>query len=395
MIATSRRRFLAGAAAVTAAGFVPTRFAIGNQAPVKVGLMLPYTGVYAQLGENITSGLTMSLVGHGNRLGGRPIEYVKVDDESNPAKGVDNATKLVKGKEVDFVVGTVHSGVAMAMTKVMAKSPKAIMLCPNAGANALTREACLPNVFRTSFSNWQTGYSMGPVIAQRGHKRVVTLTWNYAAGQEMVSAFLDGFKAAGGGEPAEQLWVDFPDSEFQPVLTRIAALKPDAVFAFFSGSAAVKFLKDYDAAIDRTQIPLYGTGFLTEGVLAAVGKAAEGIVTTMHWAETLKSSENILFMGDFRKVAGRVADVFAVQGWDTGTLLYRAMDAVKGDTGATQAIIKAMEDAEVTGPRGVWRMSRNHNPIQDFYLRRVEKGQNLVEGVAVAQLEDPGTGCKM
>ncbi|MEO5336434.1 MAG: ABC transporter substrate-binding protein [Magnetospirillum sp. WYHS-4] len=384
-----------GAAASAAAAWVPSRFAIGGEAPVRIGIMLPYTGVYAQLGENITSGLTMRLKATGDKLGGRTYELHKVDSEANPSKAVDNATKLVKGKDVDFVVGPVHSGVALAMTKVMAKSPKTIMICPNAGADELTRGACLRNVFRTSFSNWQTGFSMGAEVLKRGHRRVVTLTWKYAAGQEMMAAFGESFRKAGGADPVEQLWVDFPDAEFQPVLTRIAALKPDAVFAFFSGSGAVKFIRDYDTALDRKQIPLYGTGFLTEGVLDAVGNHAEGIVTALHWAETLDSPENRLFLGDFRKTTGRMADVFAVQGWDTGTLLYRALDTVKGDTGATKDLIQAMEDAEISGPRGVWHMSKSHNPIQDFYLRQVEGGRNKVLGIAHAQLEDPGTGCKM
>ena len=390
-----RRQFLSAATATAALAAVPKRFAIAGEAPIRIGLMLPFTGVYATLGENIAAGLELRLKTLGDRLGGRPYEIIRTDSEANPAKAIDNATKLVKGKEVDFVVGPVHSGVAMAMTKVMEKSPKTIMLCPNAGANDLTRGACAPNIFRTSFSNWQTGYSMGAELFKRGHKRIVTLTWKYAAGQEMMSALLEGYAQAGGGEAQEQLWVDFPNTEFQPVLTRIAALKPDAVFAFFSGAGAVKFIRDYAAAIDRSVIPLYGTGFLTEGVLDAVGDAAEGIVTTMHWAETLDTPENKLFMGDFRKATRHQADVFAVQGWDTGTVLYKAIDLVKGDTGATTALIKAMEETQIIGPRGTWTFSKSHNPIQDFYLRRVEKGRNQVLGVAVPKLEDPGIGCKL
>jgi branched-chain amino acid transport system substrate-binding protein len=390
-----RRQFLAAAAASAAAAAVPRRFAIAGMAPIRIGLMLPFTGVYATLGDSIAAGLELRLKTLGDKLGGRPYEIVRADSEANPAKAIDNATKLVKGKEVDFVVGPVHSGVAMAMTKVMAKSPKTIMLCPNAGANDLTRSACAPNIFRTSFSNWQAGYSMGAELVKRGHKKIVTLTWKYAAGQEMMAALLEGVAKAGGSAEAEQLWVDFPNTEFQAVLTRIAALKPDAVFAFFSGAGSVKFIHDYAAAIDRKAIPLYGTGFLTEGLLEALGDAAEGIVTTLHWAETLDTPENKLFMGDYRKTTGRQADVFAVQGWDTATLLYKALDLVKGDTGATADLIKAMEETQIIGPRGTWTMSRSHNPIQDFYLRRVEKGRNTVLGVAVPELEDPGTGCKL
>lgn len=394
----SRREVLKQGAAVVAAlstAGLP-RFAIAAKAPVKVGLLLPYTGVYAKLGENITDGFMMRLQEAGNKLGGREIEFTKVDDEANPAKAVDNTTKLVKGKRVDFVIGTVHSGVAAAMVKVIEKSPKTIMICPNAGNNDMTRDSCGPNIFRTSFSNWQTCYPMGPEVAKRGHKKIVSVTWKYAAGQQMMDAFFEGFRKAGGGEPLEQIWIPFEDVEFQAVLTKIAALKPDAVFSFFSGGGAVKFVKDYAAALDRRQIPLYGPGFLTEGTLEAQGAAAEGIVTTLHWADTLDLPANRKFLADFKAKTGRTGDVFGVQGYDTGTLLLKAMAAVGGDTGATKQLIAAMEDTVMTdSPRGTWRMSKAHNPVQDFYLRRVEQGRNTVLGVAIPQLDDPATGCKL
>ena len=179
----SRRRFLGTAAGAAAIGFVPTRFAIAANSPVKVGIMLPFSGVYARLGENITDGLMMRIEEAGGTLGGRPVEYVRVDSEAAPPKAVDNAMKLVKREKVDFVVGPVHSGVALAMSKVLRKSPMTMMIIPNAGANQLTREACTRNVFRTSFSSWQPNYPMGLELAKRGHKRVVTVTWNYAAGK--------------------------------------------------------------------------------------------------------------------------------------------------------------------------------------------------------------------
>ncbi|MBT5014602.1 MAG: ABC transporter substrate-binding protein, partial [Rhodospirillaceae bacterium] len=393
------RNFIAGAAATgglaAASTFIPTRFAIGAQAPIKVGIMLPFSGTYAKLGENITDAMMMRIAQAGGMLGGRNVDYIKLDSEAAPPKAVDNATKLVKGRKVDFVVGPVHSGVGMAMTKVMKKAPKTIMVVPNAGANQLTREACAPNIFRTSFSNWQTSYPMGTELHKRGHKKIVTLTWNYAAGKQMADAVAQGYSDAGGDASGiEKLWVDFPSVSFQPLLTKIAAIKPDAVWVFFSGGGAVKFVKDYAASIDKAQIPLYGT-FVTEGTLQAQGAAAEGIVTTMHWADTLDNPVNHKFMADFKTASGRNADVFAVQGYDTGSLLLLAMAAVGGDTTATPEIIKAMENTIVEGPRGPWRMSPTHNPIQNIYLRRVENGRNVILGVAHEALEDPGTGCKL
>ncbi len=396
----SRRGFLAGAAAVGVAagtGLLPARFAIGGEAPVKVGILLPYSGTYASLGQAITDGMKLRIEQAGGTLGGRPVEYIAIDSEASPPRAPQHTKKLVIKDQVDFLVGPVHSGVALAMAKVVSGRDKPIMIIPNAGANALTRELCAPNIFRSSFSNWQTCYPCGRVMADDGHKTVVTMTWKYAAGDEIMDAGTELFKEY-GGTVIKDIRVPFPDVEFQAHLSEIAALKPDAVLAFFSGGGAVKFVKDYAAAGLKDSIPLYGPGFLTEGLTEAQGAAAEGIKSTLHYARTLDTPANRMFLEAYQKAHGRDADVFAVQGYDTGSLLLQAIAATGGETGngAGVTMIEALSSAEVPdSPRGPWRMSRAHNPVMDVYLRQVEGGVNRILGVASKDLADPATGCKM
>src|SRR5450631_2521016 len=146
-----KRSILAAALAAAAVGVV----ASGAQAQqkIKVGLMLPYSGTYAALGTAIENGFKLYVTEQGGKLGGREIEYVKVDDESEPSKATDNVNKLIKRDNVDVVVGTVHSGVAAAMAKV-AKESGTLLIVPNAGAQVVTGPMCAPNIFRSSFSNW-------------------------------------------------------------------------------------------------------------------------------------------------------------------------------------------------------------------------------------------------
>ncbi|MGE5502838.1 MAG: ABC transporter substrate-binding protein [Actinomycetota bacterium] len=388
----SRRRILQAGAAAAAVGFVPTRFAIGNTAKVKVGLMLPYSGTYAGLGEAITNGFKMALAERGGKMGGRDIEFVALDDESDPAKAPENANKLATGEKVDFLVGTVHSGVAMGMVKVT-RDTGTITIIPNAGANAATGPMCAPNIFRTSFSNWQTTWPMGKVAWDRGYKNVVTMTWKYAAGEEMIGAFEENFQKQ-GGKIAKQILVPFPTAEFQANLTEIAALKPDAVMVFFAGAGALKFVKDY-AAAGLKGIPLLGPGFLTDGVLAGQGEAAEGVLTTLHYADALETAENVRFRTAYTATYKKPADVYAVQGYDAAQVMDAALKAVKGDTSSRQAVIAAMEAAEIKSPRGPFRFSKAHNPVQDIYLRQVKGGKEVVLGVAQAAVEDPARGCKL
>ena len=391
-----RREFLKGTAAVAGATAVGTLAPFGlaqaQSGKIKIGLMLPYTGTFAALGVAITNGFKLAVEERGGKLGGREIEYIVVDDESNPAKAPENANKLVQRDKVDVVIGTVHSGVAMGMAKVL-KESGTLWINPNAGAGAVTGPLCAPNIFRTSFSNWQTTYALGKVLKAKGHKNAVFITWKYAAGEEMMQGFKEGFEKE-GGKLIKELYTPFPQVEVQALLTEIASIKPDAVVAFFAGGGAAKFLKDYQAAGLKGKIPLYGSGFLTDGVLEAVGDAGEGVETTLHYADSLNTKKDNAFRLAYAKTYKLQPDVYAVQGYDAGQLLAAGLDAVKGNIGDKAAMIKAMEGAKIDSPRGTWTLSKAHNPVQDMYLRKVVGKQNLVQGVAWKALADPARGCK-
>ncbi len=360
---------------------------------IKVGLMLPATGTYAKLGNAITNGFKLYVAEHGGKIGGLDVEYSVVDDESDPAKATENANKLVKRDEVDVLVGTVHSGVAIAMAKV-ARGTKTLMIVPNAGANQLTGPLCAPNIFRTSFTNWQPSYAMGPVLLKKGVKKVVTLTWKYSAGLQAIDGFKDSF-TKGGGEIVKELTLPFPNTEFQPYLTEIAALKPDAVFVFFAGGGAVKLVKDYAAAGLKDSIPLYGSGFLTDGTLAAMGGAGEGLLTTLHYADGLDNPTDKAFRAGYQKAYGNAPDVYAVQGYDAAQLLAAGVAGVQGKVDDRGGMIKAMAGAKIDSPRGSFVMSKAHNPVQDIYLRQAKGDANPSVEIAVKGLEDPARGCKM
>jgi len=381
------------AVGIAAAALLAPVDAAAQPSKVKIGLMLPYTGTYAALGTAITNGFKLAIDENSGKLGGREIEYFTVDDESDPAKAPDNANKLVKRDQVDVLVGTVHSGVALAMAKI-ARDTNTLLIVPNAGADDITGSLCAANVFRSSFSNSQMGIAMGKVMAEQKKKTAVTLTWKYAAGDESVGGFKEAFEAA-GGKVIKALSLPFPQVEFQPYLTAIAALKPDVVYAFFAGGGAVKFVKDYAAAGLNRTIPLVGPGFLTDGTLEAQGETAQGLLTTLHYGDGLDNPRNIAFRAAYVKAFKSEPDVYAVQGFDAAQLLIAGMNAVKGDLTKRAELVKAMEESKLDSPRGSFALTRSHNPIHDIYLRKVEGGQNKVIAVAVKNLTDPPRGCKL
>lgn len=380
-------------AAAAATALAATMALAQGGAKVKVGLMLPATGTYAALGTAIENGFRLYVAEQGGKLGGREIEYVKVDDESDPAKATDNVNKLIKRDNVDVLVGTVHSGVAMAMAKA-AKESGTLLIVPNAGADAVTGSMCAVTTFRSAFSNWQPGYAMGEVLAKKGYKRVVTITWKYAAGDESVRGFKDAFEKS-GGQVVKELSLPFPNVEFQALLTEIAATKPDAVYTFFAGGGAVKFVKDYAAAGLKKSIPLYGAGFLTEGTLDAEGADAEGLLTTLHYADNLNTARDNAFRLDYAKTFKLQPDVYAVQGYDAAQMLGIGLAAVKGDLSKKAEFAAALEKAKIDSPRGPFTLSKAHNPVQDIYLRQVVGQENKLIGVASKSLADPAHGCNL
>ena len=367
--------------------------ALAQQGKIKIGMMLPYTGTYAALGTAITNGFKLAIAENGGKLGGRDIEYFTVDDESDPAKAPDNANKLIKRDQVDVLVGTVHSGVALAMAK-LARDNNTLLIIPNAGADEITGPLCAANVFRSSFSNSQFGIAMGKVMADQTKKTAVTLTWKYAAGDESVGGFKEAFEA-GGGKVVKALSLPFPQVEFQSYLTEIAALKPDVVYAFFAGGGAVKLVKDYAAAGLNKTIPLVGPGFLTDGTLDAQGDAAQGLLTTLHYGDGLNNPKNNAFRDAYSKAFATAPDVYAVQGYDAGQLLIAGVTAVKGDLSKRADLVKAMETAKIESPRGPFALTKSHNPIHNIYLRKVEGRENKVIAIAIKDLADPPRGCKL
>jgi branched-chain amino acid transport system substrate-binding protein len=379
-------------AAAAIAALSSTAFAQG-QPPLKVGLMLPATGTFAALGDMIERGFKLYVEEQGGKLGGRSIQYIKVDDESEPSKATDNVNKLIKRDNVDVIVGTVHSGVALAMARV-AKDSGTLLIVPNAGADGITGAQCAPNIFRSSFSNWQPGYATGVVAAQKGYKRAMTITWGYAAGNETVKGFTEAFEK-GGGKVMKDLTLPFPNVEFQPLLTEIASQKPDVVFAFFAGGGAVKFVKDYDAAGLKRSIPLMGSGFLTDGTLEAQGASAQGLITALHYGDNIETPRNNAFRNKFAVTYKTNPDVYALQGYDAAQMLAIGLNAVKGDVSKKDAMYAAMNKTPIDSPRGKFVLSPQHNPTQDFYIREAKGNYNVVTGIAVKALADPGRGCKM
>ncbi|HJR00662.1 MAG TPA: ABC transporter substrate-binding protein [Methylomirabilota bacterium] len=398
----TRRKFLGGAA-LAAAGTSMGPWVLRARAqsgPIKIGVVLPYSGVYAVLGESITQAMELVFARENWTVAGRKIEMIKEDDEMQPPVGVRKTEKLIDSDKVDILTGPVHSGILMGMRDKVHNS-KTILIVSNAGADAISRERCSKWIFRTSFSNWQPCQPMGGWVAANVSKDVFLTAPNYQAGKDMMNAFKETFVPAGGKVVAE----DYPklgETDYAPYLTKIRQSGAKAVFAFFSGTDAVNFVKQFDQFGLKQNIRLTGAGFLTEpDVLPAQGKSALGVVTGHFYTPVLDNPTNQRFVKEFRdKYAGKMPDGFACQGYDTAEVIVRALKAVNGNTQDKVKLVDAIEKSEFDSPRGRFRFDpKSHNVIQPFiYIREVKEvggGLNNVPIDRVANVADPGTGCTL
>jgi branched-chain amino acid transport system substrate-binding protein len=347
---------------------------------VKVGLLVPKSGVYAPLGRDMENGFRMYLDAKGGRLGGREVQVVVADEGGEPESGVPATQKLIQQDRVTTVVGVVNSAVALGVRDLVTDA-KVPLIVANAGANAITGEQRSDYVWRTSFTNGEVAAALGNYVAgEVGDGKVFLAAPDYAAGKEATAGFQEAFEAAGGQVAGAELTPFGTTTNFQPYLARIQRSGAKAVYCFYAGAEAVAFVKQYQQFGLASKIPLYCSGFVTEGgVLAAQGEAALGIRTSLHYSDQIDNPANDKFVADYSSKYGDSPTVYAVQAYDAAAVLDQAL--AKGATG--DAVVEGLKGVgEVDSPRGPWRFNDGHGPDQVYYLRETqEQGGKVVNAV--------------
>jgi len=357
-------------------------------------MMVPLSGVYADLGRDMRDAFQLYVEQQRGGLGGRPVQLTVEDTEANPEVGLRKAQKLVRQDRVQVVTGIVSSAVALGVRDFFHEE-EVPLIVSNAGANDITRKSRSPYIFRSAFSNWQTTYSAGQwfydTVAKDG---VFCIAPNYAAGKEDIAAFREAYEKAGGKVTGEVFPPFGTTQDYQPFLSQIRNAGAKAVFAFFAGGEAVLFVRQYKE-FGLSNLPLVGPGFLTElDALPAQGDAALGIRTSLHYSPQLDNARNKEFVQAYRQKTSRWPTVYAVQSYDAAKMLDLALTATKGDS-EPKGLAKALEGVgEIDSPRGKWRLDpTTHNPVQTFYLREVKREGNELINAPIKDLgifADPG-----
>ncbi|HZG92308.1 MAG TPA: ABC transporter substrate-binding protein [Pseudonocardia sp.] len=377
----SRRRVLSlagAAAAVPALGACGSALGLsggdadGEGGAVTVGLVVPQSGVYAPLGIDLQRGWDLWLAQHDNKLGGRTVTTVIADEGENPQRGVPTVQRVLQSDRVDVVVGLVNSATALGAAPLVAQAKK-VLVVANAGAADITARASTRYVWRTSFQNAQVAAAVGPYLARENVPGgVFLIAPDYAAGTEARIGFKVAYEAA-GGRIAGEAGPPFGSTEdFGPFLTQIAESGAGATFCFFAGGEAVRFVQQYARSGLKETVPLYGSGFLTEGgVLEAQAEAAVGVRTSLFYSDRLDNPANRAFVDSYQATYQTLPTCYSVSAWDAAAVLDRALAAATGLDGDSIAAAMERVGPIEDSPRGPWVFD-GQTPRQTMYLRSVE-----------------------
>ena len=358
------RTILAGAIAAALAFAAPA----AAQQKLKIGFITTMSGPQGVIGGYMRDSVELALDHLGRKVGGLETEIIYGDDQTKPDVGVQIAEEMLKKHQVDFVSGIIWSNVMLAVVPVVTGSGK-IMVGTNAGASPLAGSQCNELYFSTSWNNDQTPEAMGKFMQDQGINDVYVLAPNYQAGKDMVTGFKRYFK----GRIVEETYTKLGQQDYQAEISQMRSKNPKAVFVFYPGGMGIQFLKQFDQAGLRGQLPLYSVYTVDEISIPAVKDAALGNYETRFWSPDLKNAANRKYVTDYRKKYGKMPVFYGSQSYDGIMLIDSAVRAVKGNVKDTKGLIAAMRKANFSSIRGPFTYNVNHHPIQNFYLLRAEK----------------------
>lgn len=359
------------------------------QDTVKIGVILPYSGPFADAANQLQAGIDLYMAQNGDEVAGKKIEIIR-KDTGGPKPDVAKrlAQELVVRDGVDILAGFALTPEALGAADVATEAQK-FMVVMNAATSIITEKS--PYIVRTSLTIPQVNYPFGKWVYDQGVRKVYTLVADYGPGHDAESSFAKGFTEAGGTiVGADQTPVANPD--FSAFVQRVKDANPEAVYIFIPGggqpAALGKALAERGLTPPDTKV--FGQGELTHPeALESMGPVAEGIITTFHYTLERDDPTNKAFVEAYQAAnGGRSPDLFSVGGYDGMHLIYEALKKTDGDTSA-EALVEAAKGMSWTSPRGPMSIDPDtRDTVQTVYIREVKKVGDTLQNVIIAEIPD-------
>lgn len=360
---------------------IPPAFA---QGPIKIGLLVPLVGPFAQIGKDMVSGSELYLDEIDRRLAGRKIELIIEDTEGNPKTALTKARKLVEQDGVHILTGGLLSSTAYGLQPYV-DDRKVPTTFPVAAPDDLTQRNPGKWIVRTGWSTSQPMHPFGEWVAKNlGYKRIAVVGMDYSFGWETVGGFQRTFEE-NGGQIVQKLWTPVNTNDFAPYLTQIRR-DVDGVFALFVGRLALQFVKQYETSGLKGRLPLIAGGTTTdEAVLGSMGDEAAGIVTAHDYSAALDTPANRKFYRAFEAKTGRVPSHYAEKCYTNARWIAEAVKAIGGKVEERERFLAALKNVDLKdAPRGPLAVDPHGNPIENVYIRKVERVAGKLQNTVIA-----------
>jgi len=344
-----------------------------QKGPVRFGFLAPVTGGGAAVGKDMTNGFSMFLEEIGNQIAGRKVEVIIEDTQGQPDLALTKLRKLVESDKVQLIAG------AFLASEGYALAPKideyAIpTLFPVVSADDLSQRKRAKWLVRTGWSSSQPNHPFGEyVVKTLGYKRVATVAMDYAFGWEQVGGFQRTFEES-GGQIVQKLWPPLGTTDFGPYLAQIKR-DANAVFAVMVAASALRFPKQYQDAGLKARLPVIGGGTtFDEFVLPSLGDEAIGATTPLMYSAAIDTPVNQRFVKVYRSKYGKVPSYYSETCYTAARWINEAAKTVGGNIEEKEKFLAALKKVEIPdAPRGALKLDPYGNPIQNIYVRKVEK----------------------
>jgi branched-chain amino acid transport system substrate-binding protein len=371
---TPRHRLATAVGATTVIVFAlcaPARKAAADE--LRIGFIAPFTGGFAQQGADMKNGFNMYLNEVNSTFAGTKVTVIFEDDEAKVPVGVSKAEKLIGQDKVQILMGGVLATTGYALAPVSTREQIPYIM-PVAAADDLTQreKSKYPFTIRTGWTGSQTTHALGQWACDNGIKRVATISADYAFGHESVGGFQDVFESC-GGKVVQKVWPPLGTVDFGPFLAQLKR-DTDAVFTMMVGAMIPALPKQYQAA--GFKAPLIGQGTGTdEASLPFMGDEALGYVTSLQYTAALDNPKNVAFVKKFRSLYNKIPGYYAETNYTTAEWIHEVMKKTGGKWPGTKEFVRLMQSVHINSVRGPVYLDDMGSPVQNIYIRKVERKQ--------------------
>jgi branched-chain amino acid transport system substrate-binding protein len=338
---------------------------------LRVGYISPVTGIFAQVGKDMVDGFQMYLDEHGGKLGGMDVKFIVEDDQGKPDAGVTKAKKLILQDKVHMFIGGLLASTGYALAPI-STSEKTLYISSVSSADDLTQRQLskYPYFVRTSWTSSLPHQPLGQWACDNGFKKVIVISADYAFGYETAGGFQKVFEDC-GGKVVQKIWPPLGTKDFGPYIPTFKA-DADAIFTTMVGPMALQFPKQLRGA--GIKKPILGSGVsYDEFVLPFMGDEVIGDVSALHYSAAIDTPRNQEFVKAYRAKYGKVPGYYSENNYTTAMWLDEAIKKAGGKYPGPEQFIKIMASIKLDAPRGPVELDENRNPIENVYIKKVEK----------------------